>query len=757
MPTIQDITEKEEVKEIAVPEATLSDFIQDRLSDIERVTSERTPWALDMSKWYRWRKGLEGAKPDLTKPWRNSSAIHYRRSEKVIREFKATGVTSVMQSQRLTRFIHPSESADKMENYFEYELRTKLNWADICTAELDVLGEKGLLITKQVWRVENEPRTETCERSKMESALGMAMQQKLVNPMTGQPDFSKIAKTKTLMDGVNKLLTKQEQRQIIAGVCGYPYGMDADDDKGSAYERRIDSILKQLATDEETIEYIEDREVYNGFDVSVIRDPNMVLWGPRKATDIQDAEWVLHKMRYSERAMLKRSKTNGGPWKNVPEILRALSGADDGSKETAAKEYPEETYVNTSKNLYEGVQSQPAEAGMVNVWELSCFVPRKWIRKMDKQTLEDGDTMVPAILTFCPDVDVSIGVMRLVEHPYKLTTSRARWNYCSHTLNKGAGDLYSGEGWVKLVNPYESAYNTAQNALSDRNTVAINPWILKRGDIGLNDNQLRAFPSIITVNQPNGTLDDAVKVVPFPNLGFFATEVQQYASAADEIAGRPNLSGLNNYGAPPTAEQVQQLSAPAGAVSQFELLGYHEFKARQYRQLYDLLWQFKGENMSPEGETVSVPDQKGKTVTLTAQDFKPDFAILSGTDILRDNPVLAAQKRIAGAQMLLGDPRLAPYFNMPELVNLLINDNFGYLMGSRISVTMDEAQKNAAQMENLKAAAMQAAAAEGEQLTKKAKKNKSLANAMPVQSGPMEAGGGMGNQGQGMFTGGMMQ
>lgn len=755
MATQEEIQEQEQRKEIEVPEATLADFVGDMRSEITTCISNRATWSTEQAKWYQWRKGITGAKTDATKPWKGSSNIHYRLEEKAIREFKATGVDSVMQAQRLTRFIHPSESADKLENYFETELRTKRDWAAVCTAELDTLGERGQLFTKQVWRCESDPRTETCEREKFINPLLQAAMVKATDPLTGRPDFTKFGDGKHPMAGIRKVLPIEEIRGVVARVVGYPYGLDAESDKDSVYLRRINSILVQLDGDDDVIEYIEDIETFNGFDVSVIRDPNMLLWGPRKSVDIQQAEWICHRMRYSERDLLRKSKKNGGPYKNVEEILKALSGADDGSKKTTAPEYSEETYAKTSKNLYEGVQDNNSESGFVNVWEIYCYVPRKWIRRMKGMTLEDGDTMVKAILTICPDADADIGVMRLIEFPYKFKTSKARWNFCSHTMNKGAGDLYSGEGIPKLINPFSAAYNIAQNALSDRNTVAINPWVLVNANSGITENQLRQFPQIIKVDSPSGTVDGAVSVVPFPNLGFFATEVQQYAVAANELAGRANLAPLQAYPEAPTAEQVQQTVAPANAVSRFELTGYHEFKANQYRQLYDLLWQFKGEDLQPEGETVAVPDQKGKTITLLPEDFKSDFAILSGADLLRDNPVLAAQKRVAGAQMLLSDPRMAPFFSMYELANVLINDNFGFIYGSRIGVSVDKAKQNEIDMANLKQAAEQQLQLEMEGQTKKNKKVKSFANSQPVASGPMAPGGGSGNIPRGMFNGAM--
>lgn len=753
------IIKRQERQEIAPPKDELDTFITDQLGRMKKALNEHAPERRVRARWTRIRKGTEGRKEDNNRPWAYSSDLGLRESEKIIRLKNAEGISTIAQAPRLTRFIHPSGAGDRMENYFEYLLRggSAGDWDGVCADEYDSLHEQGKLITKQVWEVQTEPYTDTCDRKEIEMLLVQAAIQAATNPVTGAVDYSKLGKASTPRD-IIKTLPRELQQKIVAAWRGWPFGFSRDEDADSVYEKRISSILKQLEGDDEIIEFIADREIRNGFKV-VVCELDMVAWWPKHSKNIQEAEGVGHMFRFSQRELLDKAVENGGPYKNIPEILDYLTGQKDGTGSIEAPIMPEEAEMKISREGYEDVLTPSSVKDFINIWEIHCYAPRRWIRRMKDQTLQDGDTMVRAILTLCPDVPRDIGVLRLIEYPYRFKTSKARWCFESARYNRGKGDFDSGEGIPRLIEPWELAYNTDINAARDRNTICLSPPILKRADCGIRDSQLRQWPQILTVDTPQGgSLDDIIKMVNYPNLSGIQTDAQQLKSSMMEIIGVSNPQALSDYAAPPTAEQVRVNESPPSALTQFELLGYHQFKARQLRQLYDLVWENKFEPMPPDyREVFADMDKKGSPSYVSREDFKDDFIVLSGVDAMRDNPTLAAQKRFAFAQWLKANPDLAPYYSNSELVNVLANDFLGFIIATRVLTPMNEMQKKQADFEALKQAAMQIVQQQAQQYKRQNRQAKSLANSEPVAQGPAQAGMGGPEGVPGVNTGGMMQ
>lgn len=736
-------TEHDEIKEVTPPKDELAEFIDEISSQVKTAITNRSEKTTEWDDAFRWRKGMVG-KPNPNLPWKNSSDIRFRLSEPEIRVRNALMVESVMKAPRMTRFIHSSDSAGKLEAYFDFILLGEMpDWRSICAAEVDVLNETGLLITKQSWEYCTEPMTIAVERDEVIGVLANAAMLSLQTKLMGLPPPPELMeKIKTPETLIETMLTKAEREKIIAAWKEW----DLDEDDNGIYKARVESVLKQLDDKEDTIEIIVDRKIRDGIRVTPFRDPNTVVWGPQDSVDIQEAEWVVHRMRMTKRQLQSKSVVNGGKYKNVEKLLELVTESTETDTDI--------DQGKTARDYYNGVTSPQNEKGYINIWELHCFMPRKFIRGMKGKTLGDGESVVRAIITFCPDVDASVvPPLRVMEYPYEFRTSRARWCFESHRLNLGRGTLYDAEGIPKAIRAYEKAYNIDMNAGRDRNSITLTPPIVKRAGVGIKDKQLRQWPCIIEVDaMVGGNVMEHIGAINYPNLSQgFQNDAESLKQMAREVIGTANLQDLQRYSDSPSATQVQAVQQPSNLLSQFELAGYHDFKARQYRQLYDLLWECRFRDEETSAVEFTKMDGSGESLKITRDDFKPDYIILSGADVYRDNPILQAQKRFAGAQFVMSRPEFAPFRRIGEIYQIITHDFFGPMYASRVSVPMPEAMKRQAEQEDIKNTALQMAAAE-EAARKKSGGGKSGPMGGGVSGVPNLANADSVNLNTGMFT-----
>lgn len=622
----------DQAKELDIKSAELSEYLNDMQGQVDKAMSDRVQWVNKLDENYQWRKGLVG-RPHPNLPFNGASDIRYRLSEAIIRKLKPTFVMAVHAAPQVSRVIpyNPklkAESATRLEHYYNFLYRVRIrNFLDTISVLVDEFLEKGKCVAKVTWDYCREPVTTTIPGAEIQ---GMIQQMEAMRQQMA------------MQTGVIPApLTDDELCALIAEYKGW-------DMAEPHLKKRCDDVVKQIRANKEYISIIEDKVVRNEPCIGAIADLGDLIV-PSNTTTIENAEWVAHDMKFTHRELRQKSVDNGGKYDNVEDIIEKVKAAQ--------RDDAQGMDVTKSQDVAEGLSKDEDYDDMVTVRELYCWIPRKLVKRMAGKVEGTDDTPVRALITYCVEAGVEEGVMRVMEYPY----DHGKWPFVEHTFNFSYERYYSGEGIPELINGVEREYNISKNAAINRNTIALSPPTLIWDRSGLSPSAHRMVGQAHMVKVPPA---EAMHIPAYPDLSRgFEFDAQSCQMWAEQISGVSNVErALGSYSAPPTASQVDALTAPTAAIMQYELLMFFQFLGRIYTQVHELTKQYGfvlGE------ETIEAPnvDNPQEGVQLTKDDFDGEYMIAPGFDITRQNPLMEQQKLVFAYQMAFENPKNAPFVN----------------------------------------------------------------------------------------------
>jgi len=662
----QTIIEAEEQLAFTPPQDELSEFITEIRGRIERETDARQ---LVFNRWrgdYNMYRGLIGRPyPDI--PFEGSSDLRYRIGAMAIRKTRPMFVNTICKAPKVVRLTPIAEgpeamaantSADRLEAFYELEYRGRMKEFRKLVASLYTQeGIYGRCIAKPTWCLRTELRTILEPRSKFVDAInkGQALKYKAIIAQA-----NKAQRAITDADADKAKLTDEEIKKGIAAILGWEFE--------GIYLKRIDSIFKQLNDDgSDEIEVVKDVVVENQPKISMVGLEDLIL--PGDSANVETAEWIVHKLRMSRRQLISKSDRNGGPYRNVDEILDLVKWAPLGL---------EQRQMDRDKRKAEGLTDVPTGKEKLNVWELYCWVDRNWIKRFNGLTEDETDVKVRAVITFCPEIgtDLPFLPLRVIEYPYQHNA----WPFLQCDYNYSEDRFYSGEGIIDILWPIEMEYNMSRNAAINKTTITMQPPIFYDEDSGFEPNTHRQFPQYHAITSRAFQADQGqpARAMQFPDLAsaanFDATNAKEWA---DDWAGIQSVQSLQGYNSAPTAEHVQQTVAGPQLIQDYELENFKDFWSRIFTQVHSLEKQYRFMDADTK-EITFVNKENKQPVKLTRQDFEFDYLITSGGDASSQQSVLADQKRFAVMQMTLNTPFVAPFVDIYDAWTQFVNHMLNY-------------------------------------------------------------------------------
>lgn len=680
MPRKSIAKQKEKALEIKIPKADLMEVLDEYNAAIDEAIGSRQRAVDGWREAYLWRMGEKG-KPDPNLPFKDSSDIRFRLSEQIIRKLKPIYLNSIWATPRMVRAIplKPGrhESADRLENFYNYVYRGVIpSFRKKVAGSINSLLETGKAVAKITWKAE----TQTIVEQYPKEALKLLAMQSVM--LAG---LQQIAET-----GEKPEVPKEPSDDQISKALFMALKWD---DKDEVYQKRVKEAVSQYRSGKEIINLVREEPGTGRAEITVIEELESIIV-PSNTTTISEADWVAHDLLMSEQDLRMRSTESGGSYRGVSELLE--------SAKVAYRNEDRNRLARSMENV-EGITVTGELKGYITVRELYCWIPRKYIAHWRDEPGED-DTRVRAVITYCPEREES-QPLRIMELPYE----HGQWPFEDVNWNYGRNRYYAAEGVPAIINSYEKEYNISRNAAIDRTTIMLSPPTFIWAAAKISPTAHRQIGQTqVTRVQPNLAVHTPQSPDLASGFNFDAAQMQVWA---EEIAGLPNLRALGNYNEPPTAEQVQQMSAPAQGIQTFELEMWHDFWGRVFGQVHSLYRQFMfaGEyEAKPVGFTNMENPQEA--LEITQEDFEGEYLIQPGGDLSLGSPVLQAQKLFLAFQTAFAYPQLAPLIKPFDLARIFFSRTVGYQDAQaflRSSQETQQAEQQFLQMQAQMAAAQQ--------------------------------------------------
>jgi hypothetical protein len=643
------IIESDQSKAFTPPADDFLDFLTEMKGKVSQETNTRQIAFERARRNYDMYRGMIG-RPNADLPYEGSADIRYRLACMYLRQTRSGFTNAVLIAPKITRYTAvnsaDNDAADRVEGYNEDLYRRGIkdfhNIVDYCFSHLGIYGRT---VVKVTWCHEFELSTESRPRQPFVDKILGAQALKYQKMAAGWRQQKIVPGEKEFKQAD---LSDEEIEQVVAGYLGW------NPDNTDRYDERISSVMKQLNGSDDEIEVVVDKVVRNDPHLSVINYEDLIC--PDDTKRLDTAEWIVHKLRFSKRALESKSNKNGGPYKNVEKVLEDYKGAPEDV---------EQRRMESAKRKSEGLAVQRDKKNLFNVCELYCWVKRSWIKRFNNLTDTTPDFMVRAVITYCPEVQPGQPpeVLRAIELPY----NHKQWPFVDFYYNQTEERFYENEGIVGLLWPLELEHNMSRNAAINRTTWAMSPPGVCMEECGFQSNTHRQLGQIHPVDDQAfiASGGQPVSFLKLPDLtGLPNYDAQQAKAWASEFIGVPNVAALGNYATAPTAEQVNQVVTPAQMIQQHEIFNWLERWGRVFWMVHELCKQYLFLDGRKEIGYTNRDTKEGARVSQA--DFDKEYIIMSGGDPQMGPQVLLDQKRVFTLQAYIQNPALAPFGDLYE-------------------------------------------------------------------------------------------
>ena len=591
------------------------DFLSGLKKSIDQADQARAGWIQKCDHFRRRRYGMEFRNP--TYPWPGSSSIVPPLIDKKIDELKP-------QYLNLITAAHPpvtvlavdpmsQEQAPNVELWFEWLIKFgSPRFIEEAILFIDDLLEIGRGCLKSIWHYETAPTPETIRPANLPPRLRQLV---VTARSEAEADAMFEASGKTA-----KVMTRaefDEKRDLIQKVIQREFDLDPEEPQD---REAISEVMRWFRAGANEPLQISKRDCrLNVPGIVAISPKDLIV--PEWTTDIEQAEFITHRMWFTPTQM--RAKARNSVWdeKAVKEILerRKKRGGSSGGSGMYDQE-------RTDEAMREGVsltQDDQIEFNETCTWFASK---------------ENGEDTKVVILTAkdAPDVPVKM---------YAYQRPSGLWPHHTATFEMNKRRWYSPRGVPEKLDDLEYEIIQQKRAKLNRMTIANSPTFTYEIGSNVNPSNFRWIPGQFMAVRRQG----AVQALEVPNLDIsFDREEQILRTWAEEYLGGVDFglnSALSSNSDSRTATEINAIQGRARQSLSLRGTLFQRCWQDVYREMFDMFIHWG----DPQ---VYVQVTGAQPMKLTREQLQGRYEFIPTGTIGETDPVMEAQKALARITLL---------------------------------------------------------------------------------------------------------
>lgn len=585
---------KEKEKITKPPSQETIDLFEELYSDIESAKDDASTWRDNTDTFYRLRMRFKKTK---NFPFAGCSNLRLPTIETYIRKAKA-GLLAIYNNIKPRMMVVPQsdgnmEKAQRIEKFLDWVCDTKIHLLEKLAVAVDRMLERGFVLLKVVWRMEDVTKTETIRLDELKPEESSAL---------SDPNVS--------------------DDQIIEYVIK-KYDIDMSETVADENMENVIKAVNKLRSGEKVVNLEFKDELYNAPDVVVV-DPLYAGVPSDSGRDPQSARMIYHEY-YEPYNTLKCKARYGILDKEAVDNIDVI-------KTTSLKD----TYLlKNTQEAKEGISVEGNPSDSIKVidlyryydlnndgYEEKChfLLAPEYKQVLKKQVLENDSQKFPFVRMDTEIID-------------------DRW--------------YSPRGYPQHLEDTSKEIDAQHNQKIDNQTIRNAPMFVFRSGI-INPRLVKFIPGQ-GIPVPGMTpLDDAIKLLDNqnPNIEFsYEREELLLKTVIQEYLGQVDYStqSMINKRQPRTLGEVQMQAQAANTVFALDAALFTSALSELFTQILDLCQQYM-----PERVFTLVTGEDGvEPLHLSRDEIQGKYFIICRGNDMNSNPMLRAQKSLARVQVLL--------------------------------------------------------------------------------------------------------
>ena len=630
-------TETEDIKNI----------IQGIDKEYNKSQNTSSIWRMNLVKWFRQRYGI---RPKTNFPWRNASNQHLPLVDKTIRKMKPEYTSSLWNSKPMCTLSPVDEDvyelAQESSWHLDWLLRSRMNIYPTLIRLSDIMLGKGFAIAKVVYAKKYEPKTVVFNKAQERKKL----LKNLIDPKLAD------------------IFDNPERLPALVQFIAQSYAFDMQDPIDA---KKVASIVKEIYTDNENVEFTVDAITYDAPEIIPL-DPETVFVPSDTITefDLENAPWIIHRYPVSVDDLV--SNAICGKWdKEVVKDILTNHGI------TNNKEF-NEFLVNTEaindditsvrksyKDQREG-QSNPTSAETIMIHEVCMWYDSDGDGKPERHILE-----------YC--TKYTLKPLRFIKYPYNM----AMWPYVKIPFELTDGTHYSPRGIAEILHPLACALNEQHNMRINRQYLATTPWMFYNSD-QINYKNLE----LSSPDKPTGVKGDprtAITWTQAPNSDqSFQYEEQFIHKWAEDISASTDMIQQNS------SQTLGEAKMNAGArvgVRQQDIDLWNMALREVFKRVLALWNQYGPQTVD------TYTDETGKVAKMMKSSFMKNWQFNVNGRLGLSDPILQAQEALADLDRFNQDPMIDQYFLRKDYLEKKDPLKSKFMLKTREVFAQEQAQK----------------------------------------------------------------
>ena len=571
-----------------------SELFSDLNSMVEDAEESAATWRDNTDTYYRLRMRYKKTK---TFPFPGCSNLRLPTIETYIRKAKAA-LVGIYSNIKPRMMVVPQsdvnlEKARRIEKFLDWLCDAKINLLQKLIVIADITLERGFCLAKVIWRMEDNPYTETVSLDDLST------------------------------QEIAGLFNPQIKDEMILNYMAKKFNVDMSETVASENMETLKKALADLRGGEDSVKMNLKDELYNAPDV-VIADPVYVGVPGDSGRNPQDARMIYHEY-FEPYESLKKKAEVGIIDKDALENI-------DFIRETDLTDI--KLLANT-KDAKEGIERLNNPSKLVRVIDLYCYYD-----------LDEDDTEEKCHFLLAPDFSQVLKKQRLENDSQKFPFVRFDTEIIDDRW-------YSSRGYPQHLEDISKEIDAQHNQKLDNQTIRNAPMFVFRTGV-VNPRLVKFIPGQ-GIPVPGMTqLDDAIKVMnnQNPNIEFsYEREELLLKSVIQEYLGQMDYSvqSIINKRQPRTLGEVQMQAQAANTVFSLDTAIFTGALSELFTQILELCQQYM-----PERVFTLVTGQDGvEPIHLSREEIQGKYHITCRGNDINTNPTLRAQKSLGRVQMLL--------------------------------------------------------------------------------------------------------
>ena len=577
---------------------------------IEEAENNSSTWRDATDKYFRLRMRHKKTK---TFPFPGCSNMRLPTIETYIRKTKAA-ILGLYTNVKPRMMVIPQQSggsmetADKIEKFLDWLCDVKINLLDKLVIIVDKMLERGFCLAKVVWRMEDNPYTETISLD----------------------DYS--------VEEINQLFSTQIPDEQIIQFLIKKLDIDTSETVQADNMEAITKAVADLRSGKDNVKVHLRDELYNAPDIQIV-DPiycGVPTDSPRNPKDVR----MIYHEYFEPLNSLKKKAENGVLDKEAVDSIEFIKGAD-------LKDV--KLLINT-KDAQEGIDRINNPSQLVRLMDVYAY-----------HDLNEDDLDEKCHFLLAPD-------FKQVLKKQGLENDSQKFPFVKFDMEVIADRWYSSRGIPQHLEDISKEIDAQHNQKLDNQTIRNAPMFKFRSGV-VNPRLVKFIPGQGVPVPGMTALDDAIKVMDSqnPNVEFsYEREELLLKSLIQEYLGQMDYSvqSMINKRQPRTLGEVQMQAQAANNVFSLDVAIFTNALSELFTQMLELCQQYM-----PERIYALVTGENGvEPLQLSRDEIQGKFHISCRGNDLNINPTSRAQKAMARAQLLLNPLLLQTGVINPENV-----------------------------------------------------------------------------------------